>query len=64
MPESTWIVNTSEEQPTIAPRSRLFRIIQPLERSPAVSYIIDPSHRIIHCNPAWISLPTKMARLS
>ena len=64
MPETTQIVNTSEEQPTIAPRSRLFRIIQALERSPAVSYIIDSSHRIIHCNPAWDVFAKKMARLS
>lgn len=46
-------MNTSYEQPTVAQRSRLFRIIQALERSPAVSYIVHSNHRIIYCNPAW-----------
>lgn len=34
-------------------RSRLGRIIQALERSLAVSYILDSGYRVIHCNPAW-----------
>jgi len=31
----------------------LSRIMQALERSPAVCYILDSQFRIIYCNPAW-----------
>lgn len=34
-------------------RDHLSRIMQALERSPAVSYILDSQFRIIYCNPAW-----------
>ena len=36
-----------------AGRTRFFRMIQALEASPAVSYILDARHRFIYCNPAW-----------
>lgn len=52
-------MNASEEQRAISPRSRSFRTIQALEGSPAVSYILDSSHRIIHCNPAWDKFANK-----
>ena len=45
----------SEDESRLARRSRLCRIIQALDRSPAVSYILDSGHRIIHSNPAWDS---------
>jgi len=34
-------------------RGRIFRIMQALERSSAVSYILDSQHRFVYCNPAW-----------
>ena len=36
-----------------AGHTRFFRVIQALETSPAVSYILDSGHRFIYCNPAW-----------
>ena len=38
-----------------AGRTRFFRMIQALEASPAVSYILDARHQFIYCNPAWDS---------
>jgi len=46
-------MNSSETQPRIPRHSRLFRIIQALERTAAVSYVLDSQHRLLHCNPAW-----------
>lgn len=43
----------SAAKPGTELRTRLCRIVQALERSPAVSFILDPDHRIIHCNPSW-----------
>jgi hypothetical protein len=34
-------------------RGPLGRIVHALDRSPAVSYIVDPQFRIMYCNPAW-----------
>jgi len=34
-------------------RSRLLRILQALETSGTVSYVLDSRYRLIHCNPAW-----------
>lgn len=34
-------------------RGHLSRIMQALDRSPAVSYILDSQFRIMYCNPAW-----------
>jgi hypothetical protein len=34
-------------------RSRLLRILQALETSRTVSYVLDSRYRILHCNPAW-----------
>ena len=36
-----------------AERGHLSRIMQALDRSPAVSYILDSQFRIMYCNPAW-----------
>lgn len=52
-------MNALDQQHAIVRRSRLFRIIQAIELSPAVSYILDSTHRIIHCNPAWDSFAGK-----
>jgi hypothetical protein len=30
-----------------------FRIIQALEKSPTVSYVLNSDHKFIYCNPAW-----------
>src|SRR5215469_11900865 len=45
------MVNSLEEPPVS--RSIFFRIIQALERSPSVSYILDAQQRFLYCNPAW-----------
>jgi hypothetical protein len=34
-------------------RSRLLRILQALETSRTVSYVLDSRCRLLHCNPAW-----------
>jgi len=34
-------------------RGHLSRIMHALDRSPAVSYILDSQFRIVYCNPAW-----------
>ena len=34
-------------------RTRLFRILQTLELSPSVSYILDAERRFVYCNPVW-----------
>ena len=34
-------------------RGHLSRIMHALDRSPAVSYILDSQFRIMYCNPAW-----------
>lgn len=42
----------SLEEPPVS-RSNFFRIIQALDRSPSVSYILDAQQRFLYCNPAW-----------
>ena len=34
-------------------RGHLSRIMHALDRSPAISYILDSQFRIMYCNPAW-----------
>ena len=34
-------------------RTHLLRILQALESSRTVSYVLDSQYRLIHCNPAW-----------
>ena len=33
--------------------THFFRVVQAIERSPAVSYILDSELRFVYCNPAW-----------
>lgn len=39
-------------------RGHISRIVHALERSPAVSYILDSQFRIVYCNPAWNQFAT------
>jgi PAS fold len=47
------VLNGSISGVTSAVSGHLDRIMQALERSPAVSYILDFQFRILYCNPAW-----------
>jgi hypothetical protein len=38
---------------TILERTHLSRVMSALQRSPAVSYVVDSQFRILYCNPAW-----------
>jgi hypothetical protein len=46
-------VSAPESLYSHAQHTRFFRIINALERSQIVSYILDSQYRLIYCNPAW-----------
>lgn len=46
-------MNEGFTRPGSVERGPLARIMHALERSPAVSYILDSQFRIMYCNPAW-----------
>ncbi len=46
-------LSESPSAPTKLVHGHLSRIMQALQRSAAVSYIVDSQYHILYCNPAW-----------
>lgn len=46
-------MSAPQDQSRTLHRTRLLRILQALENSKTVSYVLDSQYRLIHCNPAW-----------
>jgi len=51
--QSSGLMGRSESGAKIVAQDHLSRIMQVLQRSAAVSYILDSEFRIMYCNPAW-----------